>query len=197
MCIRKRTCVSEASSLTKKKKDLLIVWFNNINNSGNKNTLRKFANSFKNTNLLVISKPYRNCNLSKWRDNDLIYEFNLTLFEEAQLASKYSKVNFFECNNIINAHSFAKKSEYLKNSAKYSLCREIINFLKFGGQKDPVIKLVTEENIEKNYGSNETESSPQIMSPISPDVSSETALIIIDINDSHDNEDNDKTENIQ
>ena len=128
----------------------------------------------------------------------MIYEFNLTLFEEAQLASKYSKVNFFECNNIINAHSFAKKSEYLKNSAKYSLCREIINFLKFGGQKDPVlinIKLVTEENIENNYGSNETESSPQIMSPISPDVSSETALII-DISDSHDNED--KTpENIQ
>ena len=128
----------------------------------------------------------------------MIYEFNLTLFEEAQLASKYSKVNFFECNNIINPHSFAKKSEYLKSSAKYSLCREIINFLKFGGQKDPVlinIKLVTEENIEKNYGSNETESSPQIMSPISPDLSSETALII-DISDSHDYED--KThENIQ
>ena len=90
--------------------------------------------------------------------NGLIFEFNLALFQETQLAS-----------------------EYLKNSAKYSLCREIINFLKFGGQKDSVlinIKLVNEGNIEKNYGNNETESSPQVISSTSPDVSSETALII-------------------
>lgn len=131
-----KTCTQQASLLTKR--DIVIVWTNSLNTK--RCQIRQFVNSLKYTSVLVISEPYYyNQRYSQYR-NKAVFEFNTMVFEEVQLAAKYSKITFFDSNSLLNSDHFMGNK--LKRDAKSMLLKNLIKYSIFGGLKEPVITSV-------------------------------------------------------
>lgn len=125
-------CKKEAANLTSE--DILIIWLK-VNNLPDKSIINSFTSSLAHTNLMFITEPYMQSGSFKARINQDIHNFNMALINRFQFATKQTKINVFECNNLLNYKHYIKYTNNLKDSAKYKICHKLSHIIKSGWSK--------------------------------------------------------------
>ncbi|KAG5888797.1 hypothetical protein JTB14_007072 [Gonioctena quinquepunctata] len=112
------TAIKESKNYTTS--DTLIIWTNRINVS----IVNKLA-SQTNTNIIIITEPYRYDNKDKNLD---IYENNLSLQNDL-FHKRANHMNILECNNILRQTNYERNGLQISSFGKLFLSRAILNLI--------------------------------------------------------------------
>ncbi|KAG5866809.1 hypothetical protein JTB14_001875 [Gonioctena quinquepunctata] len=117
------TAIKESKNYTTS--DTLIIWTNRINVS----IVNKLA-SQTNTNIIIITEPYRYDNKDKNLD---IYENNLSLQNDL-FHKRSNHMKILECNNILRRTNYERNGLQISSFGKLFLSRAILNLIESNPQ---------------------------------------------------------------
>lgn len=124
--------------------DVVIIWFNEVSTLDGLHTLYKCLKQKICCKLLFLSLPYVYQRNSE-HINHSLYGINLNLMDLCSQTSKINRVNYLECNEILQKNHF--KGKLLKVRGKIALMKHILHFIESGGIKDPVLIPVQTQEI--------------------------------------------------